>query len=120
MHPDRGSGPPMKFHWFHTMGWPDLPEDFSERHRSVWIDIPYSLFDARRGHALFHEFLDELEFAEEVGFDGIGVNEHHFNAHGLVASPNLMAATLARNTRRASILVLGTSIALYNPPIRVA
>src|SRR5436309_3477761 len=35
-------------------------------------------------------------------------------------SPNLMAATLTRRTSRAAIIVLGNSLAAYNPPLRVA
>ena len=35
-------------------------------------------------------------------------------------SPNIMAATLIRRTKRAAVVVLGNSIALYNPPVRVA
>ena len=35
-------------------------------------------------------------------------------------SPNIIAAGLARRTSRAAICVIGNSIALYNPPIRVA
>jgi alkanesulfonate monooxygenase SsuD/methylene tetrahydromethanopterin reductase-like flavin-dependent oxidoreductase (luciferase family) len=35
-------------------------------------------------------------------------------------SPNIMAASLARRTSRAAVVVLGNSIALYNPPLRVA
>ena len=35
-------------------------------------------------------------------------------------SPNLMAAMLARRTSNAALIVLGNSLALYNPPIRVA
>lgn len=35
-------------------------------------------------------------------------------------SPNIIAAGLARHTKDAAIVVLGNSIALYNPPIRVA
>jgi len=38
----------------------------------------------------------------------------------MMPSPNLMAAALARRTSKAMILVLGNSIALYNPPVRVA
>jgi alkanesulfonate monooxygenase SsuD/methylene tetrahydromethanopterin reductase-like flavin-dependent oxidoreductase (luciferase family) len=64
--------------------------------------------------------MDQLEFAESVGFDGIGVNEHHQNAYGLMPSPNLIATALARRTSTAAICVIGNSIALYNPPIRVA
>ena len=69
----------------------------------------------RKTHGLYHEFLDELEFAEQCGFDGLCVNEHHQNAYGLMPSPNLMAAALSRRTQRAVITVLGNSIALYNP-----
>jgi alkanesulfonate monooxygenase SsuD/methylene tetrahydromethanopterin reductase-like flavin-dependent oxidoreductase (luciferase family) len=71
-------------------------------------------------HKAYHEYLDELEFAEKMGFDGICVNEHHQNAYGTMPSPNIMAATLARRTKNSAIVVLGNSIALYNPPIRVA
>src|SRR5258707_4851268 len=35
-------------------------------------------------------------------------------------SPNIIAAGLARRTSKAAIAVIGNSIALYNPPIRVA
>jgi alkanesulfonate monooxygenase SsuD/methylene tetrahydromethanopterin reductase-like flavin-dependent oxidoreductase (luciferase family) len=38
----------------------------------------------------------------------------------MMPSPNLMAAALARRTRDVAIIVLGNSIALYNPPVRVA
>ncbi len=110
----------MKFTWFNLMPWPYLPDDFRERHRSVWVDIPNTLYDPVKGHALYHQYMDQLEYAESVGFDGIGVNEHHQNAYGLMPSPNLIAAGLARRTSRAAICVIGNSIALYNPPIRVA
>ena len=48
------------------------------------------------------------------------MNEHHQNAYGMMPSPNLMVAALARRTDRAALVVLGNSLALYNPPIRVA
>src|SRR5215467_7443651 len=110
----------MRFIWFNLMPWPYLPEDFREKYRSVWVDIPNSLYDPVRGHEVYNDYLDQLEFAETVGFDGLGVNEHHANAYGLMPSPTLMAAALARRTSRAALVVLGSSIALYEPPIRVA
>ncbi|MBM3619235.1 MAG: LLM class flavin-dependent oxidoreductase [Alphaproteobacteria bacterium] len=110
----------MKFTWFHLMPWPHLPDDFREKHRSVWVDIPTTLYDAKRGHHVYHDYFDQLEYAETMGFDALGVNEHHANAYGLMPSPNLMAAALARRTSKAALMVLGDSIALYNPPIRVA
>ena len=110
----------MKVHFFHLMPYRFLPEDFAEQYRSVWVDVPSHLFDPAKGHQLYNEYLDELEYAATVGFDGICVNEHHQNAYGLMPSPNLMAAALARRTQDAAIIVLGNSIALYDPPIRVA
>ncbi len=110
----------MKFTWFNLMPWPHLPDDFREKNRSVWVDIPNTLYDPQKGHYLYHQYMDQLEYAEELGFDGIGCNEHHQNAYGLMPSPNIIAAGLARRTSRAAIAVIGNSIALYNPPIRVA
>ena len=110
----------MKFHWFNLMPWPYLPDDFTEKHRSVWVDVDSRLFDARKANRIYNDYLDLLELAEDVGYDGLGINEHHQNAYGLMPSPQLMAATLARRTHRASILLLGQSLALYDPPTRVA
>jgi alkanesulfonate monooxygenase SsuD/methylene tetrahydromethanopterin reductase-like flavin-dependent oxidoreductase (luciferase family) len=110
----------MKFTWFNLMPWPHLPDDFREKHRSVWVDIPSDLYDPEVGNHVYHTYMDQLEYADALGFDGIGVNEHHQNGYGLMPSPNLIAAGLARRTSQAAICVIGNSIALYNPPIRVA
>jgi alkanesulfonate monooxygenase SsuD/methylene tetrahydromethanopterin reductase-like flavin-dependent oxidoreductase (luciferase family) len=110
----------MKFTWFNLMPWPHLPDDFRATNRSVWVDINSRYFDPAKAHQVYNDHLDLLEYAAQVGFDGIGVNEHHQNGYGLMPSPNLIAAALARRTDDAAIVVLGNSIALYNPPIRVA
>ena len=91
----------MKFTWFNLMPWPYLPDDFRQKNRSVWVDIPNTLYDPRKGHFVYHEYMDQLEYADALGFDGIGVNEHHQNGYGLMPSPNIIAAALARRTSRA-------------------
>ncbi len=110
----------MKQLWFHLMPYKDLPDDFREKHESVWVDIDSRLFDPAKAHAMYNEFLDELELAADVGFDGVCCNEHHNNGYGLMPSPNLIASALARRTSDAALCVMGNSLALYNPPIRVA
>ena len=110
----------MKLMWFHLMPYTELPEDFRDQHPSVWVDIHSSLFDPQRAHHMYNDFMDELEFAAECGFDAVCVNEHHSNGYGLMPSPNLIASSLARRTTDTAICVLGNSLALYNPPTRVA
>lgn len=110
----------MKMLWFHLMPYTELPDDFKEKHPSVWVDIHSSLFDPKRAHHMYNDFLDELEYAAECGYDAICCNEHHSNGYGLMPSPNLIATALARRTTDTAICVMGNSLALYNPPTRVA
>ena len=110
----------MKLMWFHLMPYTELPDDFRDKHPSVWVDIHSALFDPRRAHHMYNDFMDELEFAAECGFDAVCVNEHHSNGYGLMPSPNLIASALARRTTDTALCVMGNSLALYNPPTRVA
>jgi alkanesulfonate monooxygenase SsuD/methylene tetrahydromethanopterin reductase-like flavin-dependent oxidoreductase (luciferase family) len=110
----------MKFFAFHLMPWDRLPEDFERRYESAWTWLPNELYEPAHGHALYNRYLDELLLAEELGFDGVCVNEHHQNAYGTMPSPNLMAAILARQTRRVKIAVVGNALPFYSPPTRVA
>jgi alkanesulfonate monooxygenase SsuD/methylene tetrahydromethanopterin reductase-like flavin-dependent oxidoreductase (luciferase family) len=99
------------------MPYPALPSDYDG---PAWVTCPNSLYDPRLGHDLYNRYLDELLYAEEVGFDGLCVNEHHQNAYGNMPSPNLIGAILARLTSRAKIAIVGNALPLYDPPTRVA
>ena len=110
----------MKFVFFHLMPYPYLPDDFDENHPTPSLTFPSKFFDRKRGNQLYHRYLDELEYAEQLGFDGIAVNEHHQSAYGLMPSPNIMAAALARRTERAKVMVLGNAIGVRGNPLRVA
>jgi alkanesulfonate monooxygenase SsuD/methylene tetrahydromethanopterin reductase-like flavin-dependent oxidoreductase (luciferase family) len=110
----------MEFHLFHLMPWPYLPDDFEEKHPSSWVTYSNANYDAVKGHELYNRYLDELEYAEELGFDGVCVNEHHQTAYGQMPAPNIIAATLARRTKRISIAILGNAIPLRDHPLRVA
>ena len=110
----------VKLLWFHLMPYPDLPEDFNRKHRSVWVDIDPGLFDPEVMADCYERYIEQLVYAEECGFDGICINEHHGNGYGLMPSPNVLGSVLATRTSRAAITVLGNSVALYNPVVRVA
>ena len=110
----------MKFSFFHLMPYPHLPDDFETAYASTSLTYPNANFDPSLGASLYARYLDELEYADQLGFDGIAVNEHHQSAYGLMPSPNLMAAALSRRTSRARIMVLGNAIGIRGNPLRVA
>ncbi|HEY3019882.1 MAG TPA: LLM class flavin-dependent oxidoreductase, partial [Solirubrobacteraceae bacterium] len=110
----------MKFFMFHLMPYRDLPDDFEEHHDSAWVWVPNELYDPSTGAGYYREYLDQLAYAEELGFDGVCVNEHHQNAYGLMPSPNLIAAALTQRTSRVRIAIVGNALPLYDPPTRVA
>ena len=63
----------MKFTWFNLMPWPHLPDDFREENRSVWVDIPQSLYDPKVGNRVYHEYMDQLEYADALGFGALAL-----------------------------------------------
>ncbi len=107
----------MRFFSFHLMPYPGLPPDYDG---PAWITVPNAFYDPAVGHELYNRYIDELVYAEALGFDGVCVNEHHQNAYGTMPSPNLIASILANRTSRVRIAVVGNALPLYDPPTRVA
>ena len=56
---------------------------------------------------------------DRLGYDGVGLNEHHTTPHGLMNSPNMMAAAGAQRTKRLKFFILGNLLPLHNP-LRIA
>jgi len=107
------------FSW-HFMPWPYLTEDFEKKYESGWITIPNTEFDRQKARGLFQEYIDELAQADELGFDGVVLNEHHQNIYGLMPSPNIIAAALTQRMQHGKIVVLGNLVPLHFRPVRVA
>ncbi len=68
---------------------------------------------------LFHEVLEEITHAEELGFETVWLPEHHFAIYGMLGNPMIFAASIAERTRRMKI---GTAIMVvpFQHPLRVA
>jgi alkanesulfonate monooxygenase SsuD/methylene tetrahydromethanopterin reductase-like flavin-dependent oxidoreductase (luciferase family) len=110
----------MKFVSFHLM--PYRPLDFEEaaKHRSTWVVLPNSLYDPIKGADEYAAFIDFLVDCERLGFDALGVNEHHQNAYGLMPAPNLIASALIQRTKTIKIAVLGRALPIVSNPIYIA
>ena len=56
----------MKFYYFHLM-----PYVMDHDEPSSWVTLSNRRYDPAVGHTLYHQYLDQLEYAEALGW------EHH-------------------------------------------
>src|SRR5207245_534257 len=101
--------------YFHLM-----PYVMDHDEPSSWVTLSNRYYDPKVGQQLYNQYLDQLEYAEKLGWDGLCVNEHHQNCYGTMPSPNVMAAMLARRTSRAKLAILGNGLPLRENPLRIA
>jgi alkanesulfonate monooxygenase SsuD/methylene tetrahydromethanopterin reductase-like flavin-dependent oxidoreductase (luciferase family) len=68
---------------------------------------------------LYRQSLEQIVWAESIGFDSVWLTEHHFCADGYTPSPLVIAAAIGERTRRMRI---GTNLLLLPlaDPVRVA
>jgi alkanesulfonate monooxygenase SsuD/methylene tetrahydromethanopterin reductase-like flavin-dependent oxidoreductase (luciferase family) len=76
-------------------------------------------YDPRKAKALLDSHLEEAVEAEELGFDGLFLTEHHFDGWTLLPSPNIFLAVLAMKTKRVR-LGTGVHVLSIHSPIRLA
>jgi len=110
----------MKVMSFHLMPYAELDQQVARDYRSAWVVLPNTNFDPKVGHRLYNRYLDELELADELGFDGVVINEHHQTAYGLMPSPVVTASALSRRTKNCRIAILGNAFCLRDNPLTLA
>ena len=73
----------------------------------VRFGLAYDFRNPERWHRpwpeLFAALLDQIAFAEELGFDSIWITEHHFVDDGYTPSPMTLLAAIAARTRRVAL-----------------
>jgi alkanesulfonate monooxygenase SsuD/methylene tetrahydromethanopterin reductase-like flavin-dependent oxidoreductase (luciferase family) len=110
----------MKFHWFAQQYYTKLPPDYGDVNRSSWVTAPINVADPVQVGEDYHMYLRLMQQADGLGWDSLLLNEHHQTSLAMTPSPNLIASILAATTENAAIALCGNSLALYNPPVRVA
>ena len=104
--------------WFFTEdAYPYLPDQ--DTYESIRVNLPNKNFDPDTGADLYHMYLDLWCKADELGLE-IMNNEHHQTATCMVPAAPLMLSILARETKKARLLILGNPIANRSQPVRVA
>jgi len=77
-------------------------------------------FDPKAGSELYNNYIEQYKKCEEVGIDGIMLNEHHNAPFCMQAKTNMFAAILAAVTKKVKIVILGNPLPLAENPIRLA
>jgi alkanesulfonate monooxygenase SsuD/methylene tetrahydromethanopterin reductase-like flavin-dependent oxidoreductase (luciferase family) len=77
-------------------------------------------FDPAAASRLYQQYLDDYSYAEEMGVDGIMLNEHHNAPFCMQAKCNVFASILAATTKRVKIVLLGNPLPLAENPVRLA
>jgi alkanesulfonate monooxygenase SsuD/methylene tetrahydromethanopterin reductase-like flavin-dependent oxidoreductase (luciferase family) len=108
----------MRVWYFSEMAYHPAWEEGLKR-GSLRVVLPNANYDPKVGHQLLNRYLDEFRLCDEVGLD-IMVNEHHSTSTCLTISVPMALAVIARETKRARLLSLGTPIANRPDPVRVA
>jgi alkanesulfonate monooxygenase SsuD/methylene tetrahydromethanopterin reductase-like flavin-dependent oxidoreductase (luciferase family) len=95
------------------------PNAWEKHEGSLRINLPNRHLDPRIAADLFHRYYDEWLLCDELGFD-VMLNEHHATATCMSSTCIVGLSVLARQTKRARLLVLGYPIGHRPDPLRCA
>jgi alkanesulfonate monooxygenase SsuD/methylene tetrahydromethanopterin reductase-like flavin-dependent oxidoreductase (luciferase family) len=88
--------------------------------QSLDLGISNELYNPANGAKLYNRYIDEKIYAEEMGFDGLMLNEHHSTPFCMQGVTNVGASILARVTQRAKIVILGNILPIWEDPLWLA
>lgn len=89
----------MKFGLFILPSWPDA--------------------DTKAQGRIYHEALEQVQYAEELGFDAVWLAEHHFTRFGIIPSAIPFATYVAAQTKTIRIGT-GVSVLTFHHPVFMA
>src|SRR6184192_4988002 len=97
----------MKLYYFSEMPHHEYPDEEGGKYPSLRLAFPNRFFDRQKAAANYRRYLEEYELADQVGFDGLMINEHHSTPSCSDVSINMSAAILAHATKQAKIVLMG-------------
>jgi alkanesulfonate monooxygenase SsuD/methylene tetrahydromethanopterin reductase-like flavin-dependent oxidoreductase (luciferase family) len=96
-----------------------LAEDEILKNRAYFA-VSNKFFEAEQAADDYNYYLDEACYCEDLGFDGVALNEHHGNPFCMGSVMNIEAAVLARITSRVKIILIGNPLPVIKHPLRMA
>jgi len=109
----------MQFVYMSERPYRGLTEDQIYEH-GAFFTFPNSAFDRQLASDDYNAYFDQALLAEQMGFDAVGLNEHHGNPFCMGSVLNVEASVLARLTERVKIVLIGNPIPVGRNPLRLA
>ena len=81
------------------------------------LTLSNGVYNPELGAHLYNRYLDEKVYAEEMGFDGLMLNEHHSTPFCMGGAMNVEASILARITKKAKIVLMGNILPIWDDPL---
>jgi alkanesulfonate monooxygenase SsuD/methylene tetrahydromethanopterin reductase-like flavin-dependent oxidoreductase (luciferase family) len=86
----------------------------------IWVFLLGQRYSAAiREEDVYRKLIEDAELAEELGFEGVWIAEHHFVNYSLIPNSLTLAATVAARTSRLRVGTAVVVLPLHNP-VRVA
>jgi alkanesulfonate monooxygenase SsuD/methylene tetrahydromethanopterin reductase-like flavin-dependent oxidoreductase (luciferase family) len=112
--------PKTNYYYFTEQPYTGYDPQLQEQYPALRLNLPNANYDPQIASDLYNRYHDEYQVADDVGFDGIMINEHHTAPFCMQASINITGAVLAKITRRGKILMLGNPLPVVDNPLRLA
>lgn len=108
----------LEFHLFTLMNYPYYPQD--DDVENTWAYVSSEHFNPEIMQQRYKDYMSLFAAAEESGYDGVVVNEHHSTFNAMTPAPNVTAAFAIAATKSMTIVINGNAIPLHASPVRVA
>ncbi|HXR34979.1 MAG TPA: LLM class flavin-dependent oxidoreductase [Candidatus Binataceae bacterium] len=110
----------MHLMYFTEQPMSTYPPAEGDRYGYTALLFPNKFFDPISGSRLYNERLEEYQYVDECGWDGIMLNEHHNAPFCMQAKTNIFATAIAATTKRVKIVLLGNPLPVADNPVRLA
>src|SRR6266540_7230970 len=112
--------PNTQYYYFTEQPYTGYDAGLQEQYPALRLTLPNKHFDPALASELYQRYHSEYEIADDVGFDGIMINEHHTAPFCMQASINITGTVLAKITKNVKIIMLGNPLPVIDNPLRLA
>ncbi|MCH8284002.1 MAG: LLM class flavin-dependent oxidoreductase [Chloroflexi bacterium] len=98
----------------------EVPIGPGKMQRVTSLMLSNKYFDPVSGSRLYNERLEEYVLVDEVGFDGIMLNEHHTAPFCMSPRINVFGSILAAITKRVKIVMHGNPLPVVDSPVHLS